>query len=235
MFLNYQKLEKLNDTSEFGKWFRVTSSMTALECFSEFFGLDNNKLKKSLIGLGLQASDVNKFLDKGFENTGTYSLYSKNSLPKLCPSLAKNGFKPFCSTSTSFAINSKEKRKYNYPIYYIILKSGKKTDLSLGLKCSVTYNEIKTDNGVVQEMWPEQSYSASASDIVTLESTGLAKWNAESDRVVVTAKTVPVGYISPTEINLPGVNNVNDVMITNISLKIKSLSSIFPWTLIVEP
>lgn len=234
VFLNYQKLEKINDVSEFGKWFRVTSSLTALDCFSKGFGLDNNSLEKSLVDLGLPATDVKKFVGARFETTGNYFDYSESELSKMCPSIAINGFKPYCSATNSFTSET-ELKQYPYPNQYIALKSGKETELSLRLKCSVTYKETMTSSGVAIDMWPVQSYSVQASDIETLESSGIKKWEAGANKVLVTAITLPSEFKSSSPLNLPKGLVADDVLSTNIVLKIKSLPTPFPWTLIVEP
>ena len=236
IFLNYQRLKSQEDSTEFGKWFRTTSLLTAMECFHSQFDLERSQVESSLISAGLSDLEVKGFFKSGFETTGSYSSPREGELKQLCAQIASEGFKPFCMTGTPQNTESVRK-KYQYPYEYLVVKSGQTTKVVLNLHCSVTFKETTRGGTTSVDSIPNQNYQVHSSDVVSLESAGITKWAADRTPIYlsVSAKTLPAGYRETSPLNLPNGEQARDVMATSLALRIRSLPTTFSWLLVVEP
>lgn len=236
IFLNYQKLKSQADPTDFGKWFRTTSLLTAMECFHSKFGLEKSQVESALITAGLNALEVKSFLNSGFESTGSYSSPRAGELEQLCAQIASEGFKPFCNTGTPQNTNLVGK-KYRYPHEYLVVQSGQTTKVVLNLKCAVTFETTTKGEVTFIDSIQNQNYQVHGADVLSLESAGVTKW--ASDRtpiyISISAKTLPAEYREASPLNLADGKQAPDVMATSLALKIKSLPTTFSWLMVIEP
>ena len=236
IFLSYQKLAANPEQTDFGKWFRTTASLTAHTCFREMLGSGRGDIENSLINTGLNATDVKKFFKLGFETTGVYSVLRDEDQRKLCALVAAEGFKPYCSAGTAQNIDI-VKKKYSYPLNYLVVKSAQPTKVLLNLACAVSFKETKIAGSNITsiESYQNQIYQIHSTDVLSVESAGITTWDRGPMYISVFPTTLPPNYREPSPLNLPGGLAVPEVMATSLTLRIKSLPTLFTWLLVVEP
>lgn len=238
VFLNFQKLVAQRDDSSFGAKFRDLAGLSALECFMRYYNLPNkndNQLIEALVSLGLPKSDVKSFIKSGFGSSGAFSSPSTDDLSKLCPMIETEGFKAFCKENYPHVLSSDSSKKYSYLPYYLVLKSGKKSQVLLGLSCAVSFKEVKTTNGSSIDLIKPQEVTVGARDIEKLESPGVLNWSPDGNAIFVTAQSLPKNWTASSPIRLLDGRLITDVKSESLILKIKSLPKTFVWTLVIEP
>lgn len=232
----FQKVSKLEQTTPkgdpFAKWTVSIAKLTSEACFESLLGVDQKKVATTLIAKGLNAKDVQAYFSGKTDLPASYQTYSAPDLKALCPLLATDGFRPSCRAARPVTIEPVFKRQHRYPIDYIVLRSGVPHAINLSLECNIS-SEAKDSQTATR--FPRQVFSFQGNQIAKIESFAITKWTVFGNKLVLTPKRIDATYKNPTPLNLGNQKNITNLMVTNLSLQLKSPAQKFEWPIAIEP